>query len=134
LSDKVLTERLRELEQTGLVARASLPQLNGAAGYHLTDRGDSLREVLTTLYEWGETQSGSFGVSCGTPLSDLNNRMAAAKGIAQSDAPRPRTAGCCAEWSACEPTQAYVSEGGQVSALAGMTVRPRFRVNIPQMK
>jgi DNA-binding HxlR family transcriptional regulator len=49
--------RLRELEEAGLVALSILPQLNRNNGYHLTDRGNSLGEVPTILYEWGETQS-----------------------------------------------------------------------------
>jgi DNA-binding HxlR family transcriptional regulator len=73
LSDKVLTERLRELEEVGLVARSAMPQLSGNNGYHLTDRGASLGEVLTILYAWGEMHSGTFGVTCGTPLADLND-------------------------------------------------------------
>jgi len=76
LSDKVLTERLRELEQAGLVARSTLPHLNGTNGYHLTNRGASLGEVLISLYDWGETHSGSFGVTCDTPLAGLNKQPA----------------------------------------------------------
>ncbi len=52
LSDKVLTERLRDLEARGLIARDS-----GSASprrtYRLTDRGESLRPVLQALYDWG---------------------------------------------------------------------------------
>jgi len=53
-----------------------MPQLNGNNGYHLTDRGASLGEVLTILYAWGEMHSDAFGVTCGTPLADLNDRLA----------------------------------------------------------
>lgn len=70
LSDKVLTERLRELEEAGLVAR-STPG-NGVTAYALTERGNSLRRVLSELYEWGEAQAAAFGVAYDWPLSKLN--------------------------------------------------------------
>ena len=47
LSDKVLTERLRDLETRGLVIR-------GADGrYALTERGLSLAPALQALFDWG---------------------------------------------------------------------------------
>jgi DNA-binding HxlR family transcriptional regulator len=57
LSDKMLTQRLRELEGDGLVAR------DGEEGrYGLTARGESLRGVLEALYEWGRAFAGEAGV------------------------------------------------------------------------
>jgi DNA-binding HxlR family transcriptional regulator len=50
LSDKVLTQRLRELEEIGLVRRETAA---GHERYALTARGESLREVLQSLYDWG---------------------------------------------------------------------------------
>jgi DNA-binding HxlR family transcriptional regulator len=72
LSDKVLTERLRELERSGLVARSRLEGFEGTNGYHLTERGASLGTVLAPLYRWGETHAGAFGVTCARPLRDLD--------------------------------------------------------------
>ena len=47
LSDKVLTERLRDLEARGLV-------IHGADGrYALTERGLSLAPALQALFDWG---------------------------------------------------------------------------------
>ena len=47
LSDKVLTERLRDLEGRGLV-------IHGADGrYALTERGLSLAPALQALFDWG---------------------------------------------------------------------------------
>jgi DNA-binding HxlR family transcriptional regulator len=71
LSDKVLTERLRELERSGLVARSRLPRFAGSIAYHLTERGASLGAVLAPLYSWGEAHADAFGVTCATPLRDL---------------------------------------------------------------
>lgn len=76
LSDKVLTERLRELEEAGLVARRTVGQTNGTTVYCLTERGNSLRRVLTDLYEWGEEQADAFGVAYDWPLTKLNEPAA----------------------------------------------------------
>jgi DNA-binding HxlR family transcriptional regulator len=61
LSDKVLTERLRDLEAQGLVERA--PGEGGVlAVYRLTPRGETLRPVLQALYEWGGEVASELGV------------------------------------------------------------------------
>jgi DNA-binding HxlR family transcriptional regulator len=62
LSDKVLTERLRDLEEQGLVRRRNVSGDRTYAVYELTDRGDSLRPVLDALYAWGETAAPDLGV------------------------------------------------------------------------
>jgi DNA-binding HxlR family transcriptional regulator len=56
LSDKVLTQRLEELQALGLVERS-------AGDYRLTPAGDSLRPVLQSLYDWGVAKSADFGVA-----------------------------------------------------------------------
>lgn len=71
ISDKVLTERLRELERAGLVTHGKAGQRNGTSLYRLTERGRSLRRVLTELYAWGEAQAGPYGVAYDQPLSKL---------------------------------------------------------------
>jgi DNA-binding HxlR family transcriptional regulator len=76
LSDKVLTERLRELERAGLVARSAPPRFDGTNGYRLTERGASLGAVLVPLYRWGEAHAEAFGVTCASPLRELERRVA----------------------------------------------------------
>lgn len=50
LSDKMLTQRLRDLEDLGLVSR----RRSGAqSSYALTTRGKSLKPALEGLYDWG---------------------------------------------------------------------------------
>jgi DNA-binding HxlR family transcriptional regulator len=60
LSDKMLTERLADLREAGLVERS------GGASYRLSARGESLRPILQALYDWGEAQAGALDVSVGT--------------------------------------------------------------------
>lgn len=62
LSDKVLTERLADLQTLGLVASVGG---QGARGYRLTARGETLRPVLQALYNWGEAQASELQVLIG---------------------------------------------------------------------
>lgn len=54
ISDKTLSQNLKELEADGLVARHAYPQIPPRVEYELTDRGTSLMEVLDQLCVWGE--------------------------------------------------------------------------------
>lgn len=53
VADKVLTERLKDLEQLGLVTKKLPSGTRSASVYQLTERGESLRPVLDALYAWG---------------------------------------------------------------------------------
>ncbi|MCB9585055.1 MAG: helix-turn-helix transcriptional regulator [Polyangiaceae bacterium] len=48
LSDKMLTQRIHELELGGLIEK------DAASAYVMTDRGRSLSPVLQALFDWGE--------------------------------------------------------------------------------
>ena len=54
LSDRLLTERLRELESEGLVRRTVLPGPPVRVSYELTEAGKSLRPVIEGLGRWAE--------------------------------------------------------------------------------
>lgn len=53
ISADVLTQRLRELEAAGVVARRTLPLPAAAHIYELTDRGQGLEPALHALGRWG---------------------------------------------------------------------------------
>jgi DNA-binding HxlR family transcriptional regulator len=53
VSPDVLTQRLRDLEAAGVVARGSLPPPAASRVYQLTDRGRELEPVLHALGRWG---------------------------------------------------------------------------------
>jgi DNA-binding HxlR family transcriptional regulator len=72
LSDKVLTERLKDLQRSGLVARGKPPSSKSRPPYVLTTRGSTLRPILTDLYLWGSKHADSFGVHVGNPLKKLD--------------------------------------------------------------
>jgi DNA-binding HxlR family transcriptional regulator len=53
MSHNVLSQRLRELEQAGVVRRRGLGPPAGARVYELTEHGLGLRPVLLALARWG---------------------------------------------------------------------------------
>jgi DNA-binding HxlR family transcriptional regulator len=61
LSDKVLAQRLRDLEELGLVLRHKRGAGGSRSRYELTPRGESLRPVLQALYDWGELIAPEVG-------------------------------------------------------------------------
>src|SRR5262245_4070213 len=63
LSDKVLTERLQDLEELGLVVRHKSGARGAPSVYELTARGKSLGPVLQALYDWGRHIAPEVGAS-----------------------------------------------------------------------
>jgi DNA-binding HxlR family transcriptional regulator len=54
VSEKVLTQQLRELERDGIVHRAVHDQVPPRVEYSLTELGVSLERALAPLGDWGE--------------------------------------------------------------------------------
>ena len=54
LSDRLLTERLRELESEGLVRRTVIPGPPIRVSYELTDSGKDLEPAIEALGKWAE--------------------------------------------------------------------------------
>ena len=54
VSDRVLTERLRELELAGIVERLVDPGPPVRVSYRLTARGRALEPVVAAVTEWSE--------------------------------------------------------------------------------
>jgi DNA-binding HxlR family transcriptional regulator len=72
LSDKVLTERLADLQRSGLVARGKGSVSESRRPYVLTARGATLTPILKDLYSWGAKHATSFGVTVDNPLQRLD--------------------------------------------------------------
>lgn len=53
ISQKVLIEQLRALEEHGLVSRRAIAGDHQGVEYQLTDLGESLRPIVASLIEWG---------------------------------------------------------------------------------
>ena len=54
LSDRVLSDRLRELETEGIVQRIVYPQIPVRVEYQLTEKGFALKPVVDAIHTWAE--------------------------------------------------------------------------------
>ena len=63
ISEKMLSQRLRELEADGPVARRDLGTVPPHVEYHLTEEGRSLAPVLQALYDWGVARAARSGLT-----------------------------------------------------------------------
>ncbi len=65
ISEKMLTQRLRELESDGLITRRDLGTVPPHVEYDLTDEGRTLIPVLQSLYDWGLSRAARTGTDVG---------------------------------------------------------------------
>jgi DNA-binding HxlR family transcriptional regulator len=84
VSRKLLTERLRDLERDGVIARTELPPPAARQVYELTDDGRDLAGAMAPLIGWGArrlgelTEGESFSARWGAMgMAHLANRQAA---------------------------------------------------------
>ena len=54
ISERVLTQQLRELEQDGIVHRKVYAEVPPRVEYSLTPFGETLRPVMVMLNDWGQ--------------------------------------------------------------------------------
>ena len=54
ISQKMLTQQLRELEDVGIVKRVVYPVIPPKVEYKLTDNGKKLIPILEQLHDWGK--------------------------------------------------------------------------------
>ncbi|WP_322795466.1 helix-turn-helix domain-containing protein [Tepidiforma sp.] len=52
LSDRLLAERLRELEAEGIVTRTVYPEMPVRIEYHLTEKGRELERIVAAIDAW----------------------------------------------------------------------------------
>ncbi|MET3293088.1 UNVERIFIED_CONTAM: DNA-binding HxlR family transcriptional regulator [Brevibacillus sp. OAP136] len=64
VSQKMLTQQLKELEQDGVIERKVYPETPPRVEYVMTDYGKTLRSIFDTMYDWGvihrKRQSGEL--------------------------------------------------------------------------
>lgn len=58
LSDRMLAQRLRELQDAGIVSRRRYREVPPRVEYSLTERGQALRQVIREMERWGRRQDG----------------------------------------------------------------------------
>ena len=61
ITQRMLTNQLRELEQDGVIHREVYPQVPPKVEYCLTDFGHSLEHILLALKSWGDAHIDQFG-------------------------------------------------------------------------
>jgi len=54
ISQKVLTQNLRSMEDDGLIVRKVFAEVPPRVEYSITDVGNSLRPVIDSMMKWGE--------------------------------------------------------------------------------
>ncbi|MEV0132825.1 helix-turn-helix domain-containing protein [Dactylosporangium sp. NPDC050688] len=69
VSEKMLVQRLRELEADGLVSREDFGTVPPHVEYRLTEEGASLAPVLQALYDWGTARAARTGTPMPRPSS-----------------------------------------------------------------
>jgi DNA-binding HxlR family transcriptional regulator len=55
ISDRMLSERLKEMEADGIVEREVIPEKPVRVEYRLTEKGYALREVVASISAWAGT-------------------------------------------------------------------------------
>lgn len=63
ITEKMLTQQLRELEKDGIVSRNVYAEAAPKVDYSFTEYGLSLKPVLQTLCNWGETHLKRSSIS-----------------------------------------------------------------------
>ena len=53
ISQKVLTDSLRSMEEDGIITRTVYPEVPPRVEYALSELGESLRPVIKSMEEWG---------------------------------------------------------------------------------
>lgn len=66
LSEKMLTQRLADMEAQGMIARSKRGRRGSPATYRLTPRGESLRPALQALHDW----AGAIAVELGAVVRE----------------------------------------------------------------
>lgn len=60
ISQRVLTDNLREMEHNGIVVRTVYPEVPVRVEYSLSELGDTMRPIIATMAEWGTHYQTTF--------------------------------------------------------------------------
>lgn len=53
ISQKVLTQNLRSMEEDGLIIRHAYPEVPPRVEYSLSDLGETLKPIISSMEQWG---------------------------------------------------------------------------------
>jgi DNA-binding HxlR family transcriptional regulator len=85
ISDRMLSERLRELEEEGIVRRTVIPMTPVRVEYELTDKGRALEPSLMAISVWAERWVGVRNGDAPAPAAAKSSE----RERRGSDAPKP---------------------------------------------
>ena len=71
LSDRLLTERLRELESEGIVLRTVIPESPVRVEYSLTQKGHELRHIVEALDTWADRWAAQVAQASSTCIAAM---------------------------------------------------------------
>jgi DNA-binding HxlR family transcriptional regulator len=54
ISQKVLTDCLRSMEQDGIITRTIFPEVPPRVEYSLSELGETMRPIIATMEKWGK--------------------------------------------------------------------------------
>ena len=60
ISQKVLTDSLRSMEEDGLITRTVYPEVPPRVEYALSELGQSMSPILDAMQQWGTNYKKSF--------------------------------------------------------------------------
>ena len=60
ISQKVLTESLRQMETDGIITRTVYPEVPPRVEYALSEIGESMRPILMSMQEWGNNYKATL--------------------------------------------------------------------------
>lgn len=60
ISQKVLTDSLRALKEDGIITRTVYPEVPPRVEYALSELGESMRPILDSMEQWGNTYKNSL--------------------------------------------------------------------------
>ncbi len=61
ISQKVLTDSLRSMEEDGIVIRTVYPEVPPRVEYSLSPLGESMRPIISSMEQWGNDYKQNFG-------------------------------------------------------------------------
>ena len=80
ISQKVLTDSLRQMEADGIITRTVYPEVPPRVEYALSELGESMRPILDSMQAWGSSYKAKMEGETQT-----GRRTASSSGVEQED-------------------------------------------------
>lgn len=77
ITDRMLSDRLQELEQEGIVQRTVIPETPVRVEYSLTEKGRGLANAVDAIVDWAETWIDASQATSAKPARRVRTARAA---------------------------------------------------------